>query len=295
MSTGRSAWVALFAAVVGLAGFAPAADDGKAPAAPAAGPVETDAGFEVVRHTDIPYRTDPAADKERHRLDVYVPKGCKDFPVVFFVHGGSWRSGNKSYYVAIGNTFAKLGIGVVVTNYRLSPQVKHPAHIEDVAKAFAWTCANIGKFGGRPDRIFACGHSAGGHLVSLLATDPTYLKAENRSPADIAGVIAVSGVYRIYHDFGLFNRVFGKDEEVCRQASPINHVGGKLPPFLIAYADTDYPQLDTMAEDMYAALKKAACPAALLKLKDRNHFTIILKMIDPADPLHRALLKFVGK
>jgi len=287
--------VALFAAVVGLVGFAPAAEDAKAPAAPAAEPGEVESGFEVVRHADIPYRTDPAADRERHKLDVYVPKGCKDFPVVFFVHGGSWKSGNKNLYVAIGNAFAKLGLGVVITNYRLSPQVKHPAHIEDVARAFAWTCANIGKYGGRPDRIFACGHSAGGHLVSLLATDPTYLKAENRSPSDIAGVIAVSGVYRIYHDFRLFNSAFGNDEEVCRRASPINHVSGKLPPFLIAYADNDYPQLDAMAEDMYAALKKDHHPATLLKLKDRNHFTIILKVIEPSDPLHRALLQFVGK
>src|SRR5581483_10396907 len=178
MSTGRWAVVVLFAAVGGLVGLAPGqtrepADGG--PAAPDAAPAAAGA-FEVARHTDIPYRTDKDADKERHKLDVYLPKGKKEFPVLFFVHGGGWKSGNKSWYGALGHAFAQAGIGVVLTNYRLSPQVKHPAHVQDVAKAFAWTCANIGKYGGRADRLFVCGHSAGGHLVALLATDPEYLK-----------------------------------------------------------------------------------------------------------------------
>lgn len=290
MGTGRCGG-AVLVALGGLLGLtsAPAADGNAPTPAPAAG------GFEVARHADIAYRTDKDADKERHKLDVYVPKGQKDFPVLFFVHGGGWKSGNKSWYAALGNAFAQAGIGVVVTNYRLSPQVKHPAHVEDVAKAFAWTCANAARFGARADRVYACGHSAGGHLVSLLATDPAYLKAENRSPADIAGVIAISGVYRITHDFLLFNPVFGTDEQVCKKASPVHHASGKLPPFLIAYADTDYPQLDGMAEDMHAALTKNECRSSLMKLKGRNHFTIIMNVVDPADPLHRAVREFVTK
>lgn len=290
MCTARWVLAVLVVALGGLLGFAPAQtrEDGPAPA-------PTPALSEIVRHSDIPYRTDKDADKERHKLDVYLPKGKKDFPVLFFVHGGSWKSGSKSWYVALGNAFAQTGVGVVVTNYRLSPAVKHPAHVEDVARAFAWTCANIGTYGGRSDRVFVCGHSAGGHLVALLATDPTYLKAENRTAADIAGVVAVSGVYRIAHDFPLFNSVFGKDERVCKLASPIAHASGKLPPFLIAYADNDYPQLDAMAEDMHAELKKNDCRTSLLKLADRNHFSIITKIVGPSDPLHQAVSEFMRK
>jgi acetyl esterase/lipase len=75
--------------------------------------------------------------------------------------------------------------------------VKHPEHVKDVARAFAWTRAHIADYGGCPTQIFLVGHSAGGHLVSLLATDETYLKAEGLGTADIRGVIAISGVYRI--------------------------------------------------------------------------------------------------
>ena len=91
------------------------------------------------QHANIAYRTDKDADPERHLLDVYVPKGKKDFPVVLFVHGGSWKSGNKNLYAPLGQSLAADGIGCVICNYRLSPAVQHPAHVEDVAKAFAWT------------------------------------------------------------------------------------------------------------------------------------------------------------
>lgn len=259
------------------------------------GPASAQDSLPVEKHLDLAYRTDADADPDRHKLDVYVPKGKKDFPVMFFVHGGSWRSGNKGLYAAVGNSFAAAGVGTVVINYRLSPKVKHPAHVEDVAKAFAWTCENIGKYGGRADRVFACGHSAGGHLVSLIATDPSWLKAEKRSPADVRGVVAISGVYAIDADFPLFNSVFGKDPRVCKAASPLTHATGKHPPFLIAYADNDFAQLDQMAIDLDAALKKSESPTTLLKLAGRNHYTIIMNFISATDPLNKAVGEFIGK
>ena len=271
---------AFLALLVACAGLAPARDD--IPAAPA---------FEVERHKDIAYRTDKDADKVRHKLDVYCPKGQKDFPVVLFVHGGSWKSGNKNLYAGVGEAFAKCGIGMVICNYRLSPEVKHPAHIEDVAKAFAWAHENVGKYGGKVENLFVCGHSAGGHLVALLATDPTYLKTEKLSPEDIRGVVAISGVYARAAR-GL-QGAFGTDEEVCKKASPLTHVTDKLPPFLVAYAETEFPSLGDMAKEMHAALKKADNPTELLLCKSRNHITIITSFSDDEDSLNKAFREFV--
>jgi acetyl esterase/lipase len=270
-------------------GFTPAQERKPEPAPAAPPPVEQ---FE--KHSDIAYVTGADADPEKHTLDVYTPKGRKDFPVLFFVHGGTWRSGSKNLYVAIGQAFAQAGIGTVVINYRLSPKVKHPAHIQDVARAFAWTHANIAKYGGNPARIFVFGHSAGGHLVSLLATDPEYLKAQKLAPTDIRGVISVSGVYTIPPDFGPFRPIFGSDEAACRKASPLSHVSGGHPPFLIAYADKDFAQLDTMAIDMNAVLEKCKSPTKLLKLQNRNHYTIIIYAITTTDPLNIAIRAFVA-
>src|SRR6188474_2238095 len=90
--------------------------------------------FEVERKKDLVYNSAKDADPVRHKLDFYVPKGAKDYPVMMFVHGGSWKSGNKDLYPKLGETFASQGIGVAVINYRLSNgkgTVKHPDHIHD--------------------------------------------------------------------------------------------------------------------------------------------------------------------
>ncbi|HJZ59149.1 MAG TPA: alpha/beta hydrolase, partial [Gemmataceae bacterium] len=145
MNAGRFAIAVLLAGFGGVLAFAPAQErvlDTPAAQLPAAEPLG------VTKTANIAYRDDEDADPERHRLDVYAPQGQKGFPVLFFVHGGTWKSGNKNLYAALGNTFARTGIGVVIINYRLSPKVVHPAHVEDVARAFAWTREHIREYGG---------------------------------------------------------------------------------------------------------------------------------------------------
>src|SRR5205807_2628900 len=151
------------------------------------------------------------------------------------------------------------GIGAVIINYRLSPQAKFPAHVEDVAKAFAWVHANIARYGGRPDRIVVAGHSAGGHLVALMATDERYLKAEKASLTDIRAVISMSGVYALDEIFGMYSSVFGRDRGDRREASPIHHINDHEPPFLILFADKDLPTIEKVSGQFYDELKKAKC------------------------------------
>ena len=248
----------------------------------------------VVKH--VPY-VESSADP-MHRLDIYIPDGKASAPVLFWVHGGGLTGDDRGSNdnAPVGQRFASEGYVSVVPSYRLSPQVTHPAHIEDVAKAFAWTCDNIGKYGGKKEQLFLCGHSAGGHLVSLLATDPQYLKAEKHSPSEVKGVATFSGVYEIVPTVTVLETAFGKDEKVCKLASPLTHCAtGKHPPFLIAYADTDFPRLDQTALNMHAALAKAESPVELVKCKDRNHYTIIIQFVKSDDPLNKAFREFVQK
>jgi len=256
--------------------------------------------YPVEKHLNLAYNPAKDADPVRHKLDLYVPKGAKDFPVMMFVHGGAWTSGNKDLYAALGNTFAQQGIGTAVINYRLSNRngtgVKHPEHVRDVAKAFAWVKANAGKYGGSKDKLFVSGHSAGGHLVSLLATDEQYLKAEGCSVADIKGVMTVSGVYTISNLFDRFQNIFGTDDAACKAASPITHVtAAKAPPFLIAYGTKDFPFLDQMAEQFGKKLKDCKCDTKVMKL-DRDHYSIIIRLAASADDeLTRAMVELIKK
>ena len=255
-----------------------------------------DATFDVEKKLDLSYNAAKDADPKRNKLDLYLPKGAKDYPVMMFVHGGRWKSGDKELYAPLGELFAKQGIGTAIINYRLTDKagtIKHPDHIHDVAKAFAWVKENCGKYGGNKDKLFVCGHSAGGHLVALLATDESYLKAEKCTQKDIRGVIALSGVYTITPL--VLSDVFGKDAEVCKAASPTSHVKANDPPFLIAYGNKDIPFLDIMAEDFGKKLTECKCDCKVMKL-ERDHYTIIKEMATHVDdPLTKAMLEFMGK
>jgi acetyl esterase/lipase len=157
-------------------------------------------GHEVERINDVPYLFDADPKDRDHQLDLYLPKGVKNYPVAVFVHGGTWVMGDNrccGLHSSIGEFLARHGIGAVLPNYRLSPAVKHPEHVKDVAAAVGWTYYHIGEHGGDASRLFLVGHSAGGHLASLLTTDERYLKEVGMQTADIKGVVSISGVYEI--------------------------------------------------------------------------------------------------
>jgi acetyl esterase/lipase len=294
--------------------------------------------LEVAEVRDIAYRSDPGADAVRHRLDLFYPKGKKDFPVVVVVHGGAWIIGDNrccGLMTSVGHFLASRGVGAVLPNYRLSPWVRHPEHIKDVARAVAWVREHVGEYGGNPERLCLAGHSAGGHLVALLAMDETYLQAEGLKPSDIKGVIAVSGIYRIpsqemlrsldgpdaspirldqlfplrgdnsrTHRFPIpglsaaldvFGPVFGDDPKDRIRASPLTHVRAGAPPFLIMTAETDLPTLAGTADELHQALLKAGCEVRRLKVDNRNHSSVFFSAIRPEEPAARAMLELIQR
>jgi acetyl esterase/lipase len=255
--------------------------------------------YEVESVRNVAYYEGEDADKVRHKLDLFVPKGAKDFPVVVFVHGGAWVHGDKDFlgiYSRFGQSCAKQGVGVVVCNYRLSPGVKHPEHIRDVARAFAWTSKNIKKYGGRSDQIFVSGHSAGGQLAALLATNDKYLKAEGLELSAIRGVIAMSGPYRIPEQNPVFNKSFGEDAANRKDGSPQEHVHEGVPPFLILYAEYELPYCGkTTAEAFCKALCDKKCDACTREIKSRDHMSLIVRASRDGDPVAEACQEFIGK
>jgi acetyl esterase/lipase len=259
-----------------------------------AGPILIGGRFPVEVVADIPYAEGPVADKKQ-MLDLYLPKGQKNVPVLLFIHGGAWRTGDRKFYGALGHTFARNGVATVVISYRLSPQVQHPGHVQDVAKAFAWTVNNIAKYGGNPAEVFVSGQSAGGHLAALVATNEEYLAAEKLSAKSIKGVIPISGIY-LMGEHKIFDGVIGKGKEAATSASPMQNVSGDEPPFLIMYADKDFKTCDTMSKSFADALKAKRVAAKLVEIPDRNHITIIVRMAaSAADPVSQETLKFIAE
>ena len=238
----------------------------------------------VVRN--IPYFTGPAAEPKFHSLDLYLPEGKSNVPVLFFVHGGGWRGGDKSpeRLLNLIDLCLSRGMGVASVNYRLSPAVKHPAHIQDVARAFAWLHSNAARYGIDAGNIFVAGHSAGGHLAALLALDPKYLEQEGLSPNQIKGVVGSSGVYDLaeFYEPGVvpsrMEQGFGTDRDILLSASPARKVGtagSDTPPFLITYTNNDLFGLNEQAKTFYSLFLNQNLPAQLVKIPARNHSNVL--------------------
>jgi acetyl esterase/lipase len=244
-------------------------------------------------HANLTYYSGEGADKYRHRLDLYVPKGKKDVPVMMFVHGGGFTVGIKDQYAFVGQVFATYGIATAVISYRLSPKTSYPGHVQDTARAFAWLRAHAGEYGGRTDKIFISGHSAGATLIAMLGSDPAYLKEVGESLDHIAGVIPISGSFTQGARSGMFQGFPPVDAETVRNASAINHVSGTHPPFLILYGDKDLPRTGEDAARMAKALKAAGNSADVHEIADHAHMDMITGVMDPSDMGLKLMLGFL--
>jgi len=239
----------------------------------------------------VSYTDGAPADADKHKLDLYLPRGKKSFPVLMFLHGGSWRAGDRSQYAALGHRLARAGIGVAIPSYRLMPQNPHPAQIEDVAAAFAWVVRNISQDGGDTSRIYLSGHSAGAHLAALLGLDEKYLKQFGLPRTAIRGVIAMSGVYNV-DKLDTFLTDPG-DKGAKHDASPMAHAHSGAPPFWISYCQWDYLGLPRQAREFTSTLKKNFVAAQLLYVPGENHISEVLSLLQDHGTLIDTILSVI--
>lgn len=203
---------------------------------------------QVVR--DAAFGPDP-----RQKLDVYAPvAGPKPLPVIVFFYGGSWNSGTKAGYAFLGRALASRGFLVVLPDYRLVPQVRYPAFLEDNAAALRWTRAHVAALGGDPDRMVLAGHSAGAYDAAMLALDPRWL---GKDRTYVKGLIGLAGPY----DFLPFNgkvvteAFAGVSDPVSTQ--PVHYAAPGAPPAFIANGAKDTLVLPRNSDALAARLRAA--------------------------------------
>jgi acetyl esterase/lipase len=258
---------------------------------------QTRAAVRVTADVDYVAAADYADKKDR--LDIYAPEGASGAPVIVSIHGGGLRAGDKSGQTFVGQRFASAGQVTVVVNHRLSPGVMHPAHIEDIAAAVAWTKKNIAKHGGDPQRLFVIGHSAGAYLAALLVLDPKYLATHGLTPRDIRGVVPVSGFFYVDRPGVAPDRprdTWGTDVNVWKAASPATYLSANVPPLLLLYADGDDEWRRKQQDEFASALRARGSHAVEVKMiSGRTHNTVWSEMATGDEDTSRAILQFVNR
>jgi arylformamidase len=257
---------------------------------------------------DVPYA---ASNDPRQRLDIYAPEGGRDLPVVFWIHGGGWQTGDRTSVQLKPSAFVKKGLVFVSTGYRLLPDVEMAEIFRDIAKSVRWVHEHIAEYGGDPKRILVMGHSAGAQLAALISIDDRYLKAEGLSLSIIKGCVTVDGdtydvpaiietaetrwrVHRLPPSKWGHREKFGNDPAKHRDYSAVTHVAKDkgIPPFLILHV-SDHPDTRAQAQRLEAALKEAAVPVKRFAATQTDHNKLNESLGLPDDPPTKALFEFV--
>ena len=219
---------------------------------------------------------------KRQTLDVYTPAGrTGSHAVVVVFYGGSWNSGRRQDYAFLGKALASRGFVTVIADYRLVPEVRFPAFLEDGARAVLWAHQNAGEFGGDTSRLFLFGHSAGAYIAAMIALDGQYLKAAGSSPAIIKGVAALAGPY----DFLPFETssakaAFGQARDLSL-TQPVTFVSSAAPPMFLATGADDTTVRPRNTRALAEKLSQAGVPVTVKIYPDIGHIKILLALSRP--------------
>ena len=235
---------------------------------------------------DIPYDTG-----ERHTLDVYRPRDVSDkpVPVVVFLYGGRWQAGSKDEYKLAGDAITRRGYVAVIPDYRLAPQVKFPAWIDDAAHALRWVHDSIAHYGGDTTQIYVVGHSAGAHTATVLSLDDHYLLRAGVQPEFVRGYVSMAGpVDTVW-----------TDPDVQELMGPREGWPGTYPaqlvsstrhqPLLLLHGLKDNTVLPPNSTELAALIQKFGGRACATLYPNLTHISIVVAFMIPRLPIAKVM------
>ena len=234
----------------------------------------------LVETRDLPYGPYP-----ENVLDVYAPEGACGLPVLVNVHGGGWVYATKEEYRLYCMQLAKQGFVVVNFTYRLAPENRWPAQMEDACAAFAWVLEHAREYGGDPERLVAVGDSAGGQILSLYCcccSNPELAKLNNANPPEGGMPKAVGlncGCYTSMHK-GVYALL---THDVLAQEDTLTALENFLP---VLHADETFPPAQLVSASRDFLLNDAIAMADRLEKVGVQHEFVKRTAADGRPPIH---------
>ena len=246
----------------------------------------TAARARLASRLDLAYGPSP-----RQRIDLY-PAAAPGAPILSFIHGGYWRSRDKSEFAFIAEPFVAAGITVAMPEYDLAPAVTVGTIVEQMVAAHAWLYRHAGEYGADRSRLFVAGHSAGGHLAAMMAAT-RWNEIDPALPADLVkGAYAISGVFDLMPMLHFsFNADIRLDAASAKAMSPIEHCPAWPVPVRTAAgaleSDEFRRQCRTLAERWPASVK------GHMDVPGCHHLSVTEALADPGNALFESVRDFV--
>lgn len=223
----------------------------------------------------VPYT--PAGWPRELLADVYVPRSFGTAPAVLLVHGGGWTDGERGDLSYLAGRLAESGFAAITIDYRLAPEHRFPAQVQDLAQALAFVQRRAGSFQIDPTRVAVWGIDAGATLALLLA-------AGDHGPVPVAGrrlaaVVAGAGAYDLtYWDGGDDLRAWlgGNSDASARRASPMRYADSAHPPTFLYHGVLDRYVPVQQARDLRARLEANGVPVELFEVHGLGHSALFL-------------------
>ena len=240
---------------------------------------------------DVPYDL-----QSPQTLDLFLPAGgAERAPIHVFFHGGYWKSLSKSEFSFVAGPITAAGGIAVVVDYGLIPAIDMDELVRQCRASVAWLYRNAGSFGGDPDRQTISGHSAGGHIVAMVAA--TDWPAEYDLPATVVrGGIAISGLFDLEPiRLSFVNDELQLSEEAARANSPV-HLPPPPPdmPMIVAYGADESEEYARQSAIYAEHLRGHGLAPDLRPIAGRNHFSIAADLKDPGSEMSRLVLGQMG-
>jgi acetyl esterase/lipase len=255
---------------------------------------------------DVPYASGSSDPKQQ--LDLYLPPGAAaGFPIVVFVHGGYWSALDRRWlqpllgaHGNVGVAFARRGIAAAVIGYRQYPSVQRgDDSLDDIATAIRFVHASCSSWG--CGAMFVVGHSAGGHLVSLLAMDDRILRRNGVDADTVAGFVSIDGIFNLRASLAAFTpeqvavmrKLFGPDDAALALHSTISYARSEHPRLLFLDSTNDEKVCRDGFQEMKARMTKVGSPAQFVELPGLGHNETIVRVGMDNDPVMPSLLAFI--